>query len=85
MPPDYRVAIDLEALENLPKSGSRRQQVLLFLRGLSSLAHLGGDIQFEDAIAMRPYQVSVVAGFAITWWIDTPVNHVRVVDVQPAS
>ncbi len=85
MEKDYRVLIDFEALEFLPRSGKRRVIVLSFLRELGGFAHLGGDFQMKDPESQRIYEVSVVGGFAITWWIDGPVNSVNVVDIRTAS
>jgi len=81
----YNVVLNIEALDSLPRSGKRRDVVLSFVRDLSWTFHLGGDIQFKDELSLRPYEVNVVAGFAITWWIDAPANDIRVVDVRPAS
>ena len=82
---DYRVVIDLEALDSLPRSGKRREAVIDFMRGLGKFAYLGGDFKLSDPETRRPFEVSVVAGFAITWWIDAPVNNVKVIDIRSAS
>jgi len=82
---DFRVLIDLEALDFLPRSGKRRETVLAFLKELGGFAHLGGDFQLKDPVSLRYYEVNVVAGFAITWWIDGPANCVNVVDIRTAS
>lgn len=82
---DYNVVINIDALDSLPMSGKRRHLVLSYIRGLAWSAHIRGDIHFEDDHSERPYEVSIVAGFAITWWVDAPVNDVRVVDIRPAS
>lgn len=71
---DYNVVINIDALESLPSSGKRRELVLSYVRGLSWSAHIRGDIHFEDDLSKRPYEVSIVAGFAITWWVDAPVE-----------
>lgn len=85
MPKEYRVVIDFEALNALPKSGRRRDEVVEFLRGLGGFAHLGGDFQLTDPETRRDFEVTVLRGFAITWWIDAPVNEVKVVDIRPSS
>ncbi len=82
---DYRVLLDIEALECLPKSGIRRQSVLSFVKGLSQFAHLGGDFEVSDPETRRNFQVTTIAGFALTWWIDTPVSEVKVVDIRPTN
>lgn len=85
MPLDYTVVVVLEALDALPRTGKRRSSVLEFLRGLQNDAFLGGDFQLKDPETLRVVEVSLVAGYAITWWIDDPVSNVMVVDIRPAS
>jgi hypothetical protein len=84
MTPAYRVLIDLDALTSLPRSGKRRGTVLGMLAGLSDNADLGGDFEISDPETTRPFQVSCVAGFAITWWIDHPVLEVKIIDIREA-
>jgi len=85
MPRDYHVFVNLECLEVLPKSGRRRETVIDFFRILGSIAHLGGGFQMIDPESSRRFEVTHVAGFAITWWIDGPVYEVKVVDVHPIT
>lgn len=82
MTPAYRVLIDLEALASLPRTGKRRGAVLKMLAGLSDNADQGGDFEITDPETSRPFQVSCVAGFAITWWIDYPALEVKVIDIR---
>lgn len=35
-----------------------------------------------DPESSRRFEVTHVAGFAVTWWIDGPVYEVKVVDVH---
>jgi hypothetical protein len=84
MTPAYRVLMDLDALASLPRSGNRRAKVLGMLAGLSENADLGGDFEINDPETSRPFQVSCVAGFAITWWIDHPVLEVKIIDIREA-
>jgi hypothetical protein len=84
MTPAYRVLIDLDALVSLPRSGRRRGAVLGMLARLSENADLGGDFEINDPETSRPFQVSCVAGFAITWWIDHPVLEVKIIDIREA-
>ena len=85
MPGEYQVVVVLEALEVLPQSGKRRKSVLDFLRGLKDFAFLGGDFQVKDPMTLRSFEVSLVAGYAVTWWIDIPVHQVMVVDIRPSN
>ena len=82
---NYVVVLNIEALDSLPRSGKRRDIVISFIRDLSYTAHIGGDIHFEHQLSQRPYEVNIVAGFAITWWLDAPANEIRVVDVRPSN
>ncbi len=85
MAKDYRVFVHFEALETLPKSGKRRAAVVQHLQSLGQIAHLGGDYVVKDPRTGRPFNVTEVAGYAITWWIDAPVGEVKVVDITSAN
>ena len=82
---DYSVYVHFEALEVLPQRGRRRSVVLSYLGILGKIAHLGGDYVRKDPETGRPYEVTEVAGFAVTWWIDAPADEVKIVDIQPCS
>ncbi|MDB4265426.1 hypothetical protein N9891_01610 [bacterium] len=82
---DYRVVIDFEALDSLPRSGKRREVVISYLRELSQFAHLGGDFQLSDPETHRSFEVSIVAGYAVTWWIDASVHNAKVIDIRSAN
>ena len=82
---DYRVYAYFEALRVLPQTGRRRAAVVSFLQALGKIAHLGGDYTRIDPDTGRPYEVTEVAGFAVTWWIDAAVDEVKVVDIHPCS
>ncbi|MCH7226428.1 hypothetical protein [Haloferula sp. A504] len=79
---DYKVYAHVDALGLLPRTGRRRAAVLGFLQVLGKIAHLGGDYRRTDPETGRPYEVTEVAGFAVTWWIDAPVGEVKVVDIH---
>jgi hypothetical protein len=85
MPLEYRVFVHMDCLEVLPKYGQRREAVVQFIRNLGSAAHLGGEFQMIDPETFRRFEVTHVAGFAVTWWIDGPVNEVKVVDVRSSA
>lgn len=78
---DYKVFVHFRALESLPKTGKARFEVVRFLEILGEIAHLGGDHTRRDPETGRTFQVSEVAGFMITWWIDAPVHEAKVVDI----
>ncbi len=82
---NYRVLLDIEVIGVIPKSGRRRKSVLSFIKGLSQFAHVGGGFEVSDPETQRIFQVTAVAGFAITWWADEAVNEVKVVDIRPTN
>lgn len=82
---DPRVLINLDALEKLPAWGRRRKEVVDFLKALQSTGNSPGDFHVTDPESHRPFQVSLVAGYAITWWTDDPVNEIKVVDIRPIT
>ena len=75
---DPRVLVNPDALENLRATGKRRGEVIAFLKDLS----VTGDFRVTDPESHRAFQVSLVAGFAVTWWADLPVNETKVVDIR---
>lgn len=80
----YRVFVHFETLNTVPLRG-RRVAVIRFLQVLGEIAHLGGDYQRTDPETGRLFEVTEVAGFALTWWIDGPVGEVKVVDIHPCT
>ena len=43
---------------------------------------MGGDFQVVDPDTRREFEVSVIDGFIVTWWLDHPVKRVVVVDIR---
>jgi len=82
---DPRVLVNLDALARLSASGKRRNEVIDFLKALQSTADFPGDFHVTDPESHRPFQVNLVAGYAITWWTDDPVNEIKVVDIHPIT
>lgn len=82
MKSDFRVLVDLECLEQLPQSGRRRHAVLAHCSDLAGSHHLGGDFQMSDPDTGRSFEISVVEGFIVTWWVDHPVKRVVIVDIR---
>tara|TARA_Y100000385_G_scaffold226473_1_gene237133 strand:+ start:1196 stop:1456 length:261 start_codon:yes stop_codon:yes gene_type:complete len=79
----YRVLIDIDCLDALPKSGKRRDDVLSFCSDLANLLYDASDFQIKEPETSRVVEVSVRHGFIITWWVDAPVMRVVVIDVRP--
>lgn len=78
---DYRVLVDIECLDSLPKSRSRREAILQFCSTLAMNHHKGGDHQMQDADNLRVYELSVFENHAITWWTDSPAKCVVIIDI----
>jgi len=77
---DFRVLIDLACLESIPKT-KRRELVLQSCRDIGVLHCERGDIQMKDPQTHREFEVTVVAGYAITWWVDDPSKTGVIVDI----
>lgn len=82
---DPRVLVNLDAMEKLPASGRRRKEVVDFLKALQSTGNSPGDFHVIDPESHRLFQVSLVAGYAITWWTDDPANEIKVLDIRPIT
>lgn len=82
MKTNFRVLVDLECLDQLPQSGRRRHAVVAYCKTLAGSHHLGGDFQISDPETGRSFEVTVVEGFIITWWVDQPVKRVVIVDIR---
>jgi hypothetical protein len=78
----HRVLIDLESLQNLPKSGKRREDVIKFCASLASQQYEASDFQIKDPQTQRTFEVSITNGFAIYWWVDSPVKRIVIVEIR---
>ena len=72
-------------LAALPRRQPQRRAVLNFLAELGEKSHLGGDFQEYDEEEQRDVEVTVIGGLSFSWWIDDPVNQVKIVQVRPAD
>ena len=79
----YRVLIDVDCLDAIPKSGKRRDEVLSFCSDLANLLYDASDFQIKEPETLRVVEVSLRHGFIITWWIDAPVRRVIIIDIRP--
>jgi mRNA-degrading endonuclease RelE of RelBE toxin-antitoxin system len=77
----YEVFVHLTLLESVPKSGSQRRRIMEFIRGLRERPDKLGDFTSKDA-SLRIRQVKIIGDYAITWWVDSPVKAVMVVDIR---
>ena len=85
MPTNYRVLIDLACLDQLPRSGRKRDNVIGYCKSLLEAHHLGGHFQITDPDTRKEYEVAIIDGFIITWWADHPVKRIVVIDIRPAK
>ena len=74
----------LGLLEQMPKSGVQRRRIMDFIYSLRDSPYTAGDFSDKDA-SLRMRQVKVIGDYAITYWVDSPVKAVMVVDVRRAD
>lgn len=82
---EYSVLVDFEALEILPKSGSRRQSVIEFIQCLKNYHLIEPDYSLIDTHSSRTLSVNLVSGFSIVWWADGSDLEVKVVEIEVAD
>jgi hypothetical protein len=80
----YRVFLHTDLLDAVPPRGSRRLEILRFIRSLGDAPDTPGDYTEEDP-SLRICQVKIVGGVALTYWIDDPAKAVMVVAARPAD
>ena len=80
----YEVFMHLSLLESVPKSGTQRRRVMDFVRSLRGRPDAPGDFTNKDR-SLRIRQVKIIGDYAITYWVDSPVKVVMVVDVSLAD
>lgn len=69
----------LGLLEQMPKSGVQRRRIMDFIYSLRDSPYTAGDFSDKDA-SPRTRQVKLIGDYAITYWVDSPVKAVMVVD-----
>ena len=74
----------LGLLEQMPKSVAQRRRIMDFIYSLRDSPYTAGDFSDKDA-SLRMRQVKVIGDYAITYWVDSPVKAVMVVDVRRAD
>ncbi len=80
----YEVFLNLDLLDAVPKTGTQRQRIIDFVRGLRDRPRTEGDYTDKDA-SLRVRQIKIIADYAITYWLDDPVKAVMVVDIRRAD
>ena len=82
---DYRLLIDLETIEildGLPKK--LRSRLLGHLQKIRSFPGNYSDYHEHDATGRR-VDISILSGWAIHYWVDFAVRHVKVLALKPAG
>lgn len=74
----------LGLLDSVPKSGEQRRRILDFIHSLRDHPDTRGDFTDKDA-SLRERQIKIIGDYAITYWLDAPVNIIMVVDARPAN
>lgn len=74
----------LGLLDAMPKTGIQRRRIMDFIYSLRDYPYTAGDFTDQDA-SLRTRQIKLVGDYAVTYWVDSPVNAVMVVDVRRAD
>jgi hypothetical protein len=80
----YTVFIHVDLLETVPSRGDQRRIVMRFIRSLAERPFTPGDFTDRDE-SLRSREVKIVGQYAITYWVDSPVKAVMVVDIRRAD
>ena len=72
----------LGLLDAMPKTGIQRRRIIIY--SLRDYPYTAGDFTDKDA-SLRTRQIKLVGDYAVTYWVDSPVNAVMVVDVRRAD
>ena len=78
------VYMHLDLLEFIPKSGVQRRKIMDFIYSLRQHPNTPGDFTDKDA-SLQVRQIKIIGDFAVTYWLDSAVRAVMVVDVRPAD
>jgi hypothetical protein len=85
------VGSDEDALEHVLGAlgpggdGALGESVPQFLATMGCFAQLGGHFQQKDPENGTSVEVSLVARYALTWWVDARVREVKLVQIGPAD
>ena len=82
--PNYEVYMHIGLLDAVPKTGAQRRRILDFIYSLRERPGTLGDFTDKDA-SLRERQIKIIGDYAITFWSDSPVKVVMVVDVSLAD
>ena len=82
---EFSILVDLNSLEILPKTGTRRQSVIDFIFSLKDHFAIEPDFEITDPETGRIYCGNEVAGFAVIWWVDGADKEIKVVEIEIAE
>lgn len=78
----WKLGVDEEALSRLLACrAADRRKLLAALESLKKEPDQGGDFVERDDTG-RPLQVKVFSSFLLTWWLDSYVSELRVVEIE---
>ena len=78
------VYLHAELLQSMPRNATQRRRILDFVRALAGDPDLKGDFTDRDD-TLRTRQIKIIGDHAITYWHDTAVNTVMIVDIRNAD
>ena len=81
---NHDVYLHLGLLEAVPRAGAHRRRIMDFIKSLRENPDTQGDITDRDDTD-RIRQIKVIGDYAITYWHDSAVNTVMVVDIRHAD
>jgi hypothetical protein len=82
---DFRFLVDLEVvslLDALPKK--RRSRIIEHFGRLQQFPNNHSDYHETDSMG-RHVEISIFAGYAIHYWIDSADRHIKVLAMKPAD
>ena len=80
----HEVYLHFGLLDSVPKSGIQRRKIMDFIYSLREHPDTRGDFTDKDA-SLRERQIKIIGDYAVTFWLDSPVHIVMVVDVRLAD
>lgn len=78
----WKLVLDEDALNVLLSCrSSDRRKLIASLEGLKKNPYQDGDFLEHDDTG-RPLQVKVCGGVLVTWWLDSYVSELRVIEIE---
>ena len=78
------VYLHADLLHLMPRNTAQRRRVMEFVRHLHNDPDMAGDFTDRDG-TQRTRQIKSIGDYAITYWHDSPVNTVMIVDIRRAD